>query len=59
MIYQRKYYDELCEQERKRLWWRVFVYAYLRGADLVERDKGKSLGHHGGGEVLFGEDKGD
>jgi hypothetical protein len=32
---------------------------YLRGADLVECDKGKSLSHHGGGEVLFGKDKGD
>jgi len=32
---------------------------YLAGADLVKRYESKSLGHHGGGEVLLGDDEGD
>lgn len=33
--------------------------AYLAGANLVESNKCKRLGHHGGSEVLLGKNEGN
>jgi len=55
-MYQRKYWaacQNLGRGGRRGRW------ADLARANLVESDKGKRLGEHGRGEVLFGEDEGD